>query len=283
MENTGEKYARKQSPNLQNFHLPSSGSGIECPPEISWPWQSDTKRSNSSTREVSQAKETGPALSSPGLIRELSNGANIGFDSAFPPKTIESTSMLTSLSACYCHWCLLWGELYGGVIPKEGTLSTIHSCTSPHSHSNSLGTMLFKSLFCCSWLVIFLCSLGWQRKLSSICTSAWEFLLWGMTVIHLPGHVVPKNSIILVFSVSKITHSLSTFWTLITKFSSHILKTIPSVSSSLQKWLLLKLFLVNPAAHLKFSNQWLPLQVPEGQRMIITYTLPILGFLWWTS
>lgn len=208
-------------------------------------------------------------------------GQTQGFDSAFPPETIESTSMLTSLSACYWHWCLLWGELYEGVIPKEGTLSTIHSCTSPHSHSNSLGTMLFKSLFYCSWLVIFLCSLGWQRKLSSICTSAWEFLLWGMTVIHLPGHVAPKNSIILVFSLSKIADTLSTFWTLITKFPSHILTTTPSVSSSLQKLLLLKLFLANPAAHLKLSNEWLPPQVSKGQRVSITY--PILGFLWWTA
>lgn len=31
MENTGGKSARKHSPNLQNFHLLSSGSGIECP------------------------------------------------------------------------------------------------------------------------------------------------------------------------------------------------------------------------------------------------------------
>lgn len=92
--------------------------------------------------------------------------------------------------------------------------------------------MLFKSLFYCSWLIMFLCSLGWQRKLSSICTSAWEFLLWGMTVIHLPGHAVPKNNLILVFSLSKITGSLSTFWALITKFPSHILTTTLSVSST---------------------------------------------------
>lgn len=99
-------------------------------------------------------------------------GQTQGFDSAFPPETSEWASMLTSLSTCYWHWCPLWGELYEGVIPKEGSLSTIHSCTSPLSHSNSLGTMLFKSLFYCSWLVMFLCSLGWQSKLSSICTSA---------------------------------------------------------------------------------------------------------------
>lgn len=210
-------------------------------------------------------------------------GQTQGFDSAFPPETTEWASMLTSLSTYYWHWCPLWGELYEGVISKEGSLSTIHSWTSPLSHSNSLGTMLFKSLFYCSWLVMFLCSLGWQRKLSSICTSAWEFLLWGMTVIHLSGHVVPKNSLILVFSLSKITGSLSTFRTLITKFASHILTTTPSVSSCLQKLLLLKLLLAKPAAHLKLSNEFLPPQVPEGQRVSVTYPTPILGFPWWTA
>lgn len=100
-----------------------------------------------------------------------------------------------------------------------------------------------------------------------------------MTVIHLSGHVVPKNSLILVFSLSKIADSLSTFRTLITKFTSYILTTTPSVSSSLQKLLLLKLLLAKPAAHLKLSNELLPPRVPEGQRVSITYPTPILGFL----
>lgn len=283
MGNTGGKSAKKQNPNLQNFDLSSSGSGIEYPSKTGWLWQSDTNRSNSNSRDVSLVKETGPELSLPGLTRELSNGQTQGSDSAFPPETTESISMLTSLSTCYWHWCLLWGKVYEGVIPKEGALPTIHSCTAPLSHENSRGTMLFKFLFYCSWLIMFICSLGWQRKLSSICTSAWKFLLWGMTVIHLPGHVVPKNSLILVFSLSKISVSLSTFWTLITKFPSQILTTTLSVSSSLQKLLLIKLFLAKPAAHLKLSNEWLLSQVPEGQSVSIIYPTPLLGFLWWTA
>lgn len=74
----GGKSARKQSPNLQNVDFCSNGSRIECPLQTGQPWQSDTNRSNGSSRDVSQAKETGPALSPPGLIRELSNGANTG-------------------------------------------------------------------------------------------------------------------------------------------------------------------------------------------------------------
>lgn len=282
MENKGEEYARKPSPNLQNFDFPSSGSRTECPTQTGWPWQSDTNRSNGSSGDISQAKETGPALSSPGLIRELSNGANTGLWFSFPTRNHQMNIDV------YIPFCMLLalmpslGRAVWGSYPKRRQSFPIHFCTSL-SHSNSLGTMLFKSLFYCSWLVMFLCSLGWQRKLRSICTSAWEFLLWGMTVIHLPGHVIPKNNLILVFSLSKITDSLPTFWTLMTKFPSYILTTTPSVSSSLQKLLFLKLFLAKPAAHLELFNELLPPQVPEGQRVSITHPTSILGFLWWTA
>lgn len=124
-----------------------------------------------------------------------------GFGSALPTETTKWTSPLTSCSTCSWRWCPLWGKLYRGLTRKEGTLSAIYSCTSPLSHSNPLWTMLFKSLFYCSWLVVFLCSLGWQHRLSSICTSASEFLLWSTIVIHLPGHDVPKNSLILVLTL----------------------------------------------------------------------------------
>lgn len=56
MENAGGKSARKQSPNLQNFDLPSSGSGIECPPETGWSWH---KQKQQQLQRCSQAKETG--------------------------------------------------------------------------------------------------------------------------------------------------------------------------------------------------------------------------------
>lgn len=171
--------------------------------------QADPDINSSSSRDVLRQKKQGPELSSPVLIRELSNGANTGLWFSLPTRNHQIN--INAYNAI--HWCFLWGELYEGVIPKEGTLSTIHSCTSPLSHSNCLGTMLFKALFYCSWLVTLLCSLGWQHKLSSICTSAWEFLLWGITAVHLPGPVVPKNSLILGFSLFKITGHLSAFWT----------------------------------------------------------------------
>lgn len=53
----GGKSARKQSPNLQNTDIPSNESRIECPLQTGQPWQSDTNRSNSNSRDVSQAKK----------------------------------------------------------------------------------------------------------------------------------------------------------------------------------------------------------------------------------
>lgn len=68
-----------------------------------------------------------------------------------------------------------------------------------------------------------------------------------------------------LFLLSNKTGSPSS-WTLMTKFPSQILTTAPSVSSSLHKLLLLKLFLAKPPAHLKPSTEFLLPQVPEDQR-----------------
>lgn len=127
-----------------------------------------------------------------------------GLSSSLLTETTKPTSPLTSPSTWSWQWCPLWEKLYRE-LTQEDTLSVIHSCTFPLFHSNPLWTMLFKSLFYCSWLIMFLCSLGWQYRLSSICTSASEILLWSTTVIHLPGHDDPKNSLILVFLVSNKT------------------------------------------------------------------------------
>lgn len=176
----------------------------------------------------------------------------------------------------------LRGKLYRFLTLKEGTLSAIYSCTSPLSHSNPLWSMLFKSLFCCIWLVMFFCSLGWQHKLSSICTSASEFLLWSTTVIHLPGHDVPKNSLIHVVSLSKKKNSSLSSWTLITKLPSQIFTTVPSISFSLHKILLVTLFPAKPPTHIKPSTEFLPPQVPDGQWMSTHLTctwLPVINSL----
>lgn len=199
-----------------------------------------------------------------------------GFGSALLTETTKWTSPLTSPSIHSWHW---WGKMYRGCTPKEGALSAIYSCTSPLYHSNPPGIMLFKSLFYCSWLVMFHCSLAWQHRLSSVCTSASEFLLWSTTVIHLPGHDVTKNSFILVFLFS---NKILSSWTLLTKFPSQIFTTIPSVSSSLHK-LLLKLFLVKPPAHLQPSTISFFFRSLKVRGQALTYPTCILGLLWWTA
>lgn len=132
MESTGGKSAKKQNSNLQNFDLPSGGSGIEYPPETGWLWQSDTNRSNSNSRDVSLAKETGPALSLPGLIRELSNGANTGLWFSFPTRNHQ-----ININAYIPFFMLLalmpsLGRAVWGSCPKRR-----HSFHHPLLHSSS--------------------------------------------------------------------------------------------------------------------------------------------------
>ena len=72
------KSARRWNPSLQNSALPSSGSRIECLPQTGSPWQNETNRSNGSSRDAPQTKETGPAPSPLALVRQLWNGASMG-------------------------------------------------------------------------------------------------------------------------------------------------------------------------------------------------------------